>query len=364
MVNPLAVRPTPMKAKPSSLHLNVYASLPTELVRRAGERKMLLRPPSSIIVDLLRQQKYQLIGSRKTAAVKKCHWLHAALTSNRFCYKNWYGIESHRCIQMTPTLACPNSCLHCWRVERGDPEVPSWREEDFMTYDDEKTIFEQAIKAQFRILSGYKSNPDVVKERYVEALHPKHFAISLAGEPTLYERLGEFIELCRSKGFTTFLVTNGMYPERLAKLLDRGQPSQLYVSVNASSEEKFAVLSRCSLADGWQRLMKSLRLVREFRHPTVIRITLIKGVNNREGDVEGFAKLISLAEPWYVEVKGYMYLGYSRFRLGLENMPKHRDVLEFAKKLSGAGGYSLIANSLNSRVALLSRVGELVKVKP
>jgi tRNA wybutosine-synthesizing protein 1 len=336
----------------------------TELVRRAGERKMLLRPPSSIIVDLLRQQKYQLIGSRKTAAVKKCHWLHAALTSNRFCYKNWYGIESHRCIQMTPTLACPNSCLHCWRVERGDPEVPSWREEDFMTYDDEKTIFEQAIKAQFRILSGYKSNPDVVKERYVEALHPKHFAISLAGEPTLYERLGEFIELCRSKGFTTFLVTNGMYPERLAKLLDRGQPSQLYVSVNASSEEKFAVLSRCSLADGWQRLMKSLRLVREFRHPTVIRITLIKGVNNREGDVEGFAKLISLAEPWYVEVKGYMYLGYSRFRLGLENMPKHRDVLEFAKKLSGAGGYSLIANSLNSRVALLSRVGELVKVKP
>jgi tRNA wybutosine-synthesizing protein 1 len=325
---------------------------------------MLLRPPSSIIVDLLRQQKYQLIGSRKTAAVKKCHWLHAALTSNRFCYKNWYGIESHRCIQMTPTLACPNNCLHCWRVERGDPEVPSWREEDFMTYDDEKTIFEQAIKAQFRILSGYKSNPDVVKERYVEALHPKHFAISLAGEPTLYERLGEFIELCRSKGFTTFLVTNGMYPERLAKLLDRGQPSQLYVSVNASSEEKFAVLSRCSLADGWQRLMKSLRLVREFRHPTVIRITLIKGVNNREGDVEGFAKLISLAEPWYVEVKGYMYLGYSRFRLGLENMPKHRDVLEFAKKLSGAGGYSLIANSLNSRVALLSRVGELVKVKP
>jgi tRNA wybutosine-synthesizing protein 1 len=325
---------------------------------------MLLRSTSSIIVDLLRQQKYQLIGSKKTAAVKKCHWLHAALTGNRFCYKNWYGIESHRCIQMTPTLACPNSCLHCWRVERGDPEVPSWREEDFMTYDDEKAIFEQAIKAQLRILSGYKSNPKVIREKYIEALHPKHFAISLAGEPTLYERLGEFIELCRSKGFTTFLVTNGMYPERLTKLLDRGQPSQLYVSVNASSEEKFAALSRCSLADGWRRLMRSLGLVREFRCPTVIRITLIKGVNDREGDVEGFAKLVSLAEPWYVEVKGYMYLGYSRFRLGLENMPKHRDVIEFAKKLSEASGYSLVADSLGSRVALLSRIGEPVKVKP
>jgi len=325
---------------------------------------MLLQPTSSTIVSLLRQQKYQLIGSRKTAAVKKCHWLHAALTSDRFCYKNWYGIESHRCIQMTPTLACPNSCLHCWRVERGDPGVPSWREEDFMTHDDEKAIFDQAIKAQFRILSGYKSNPKVIKERYVEALHPKHFAISLAGEPTLYERLGEFIELCRSKGFTTFLVTNGMYPERLMRLLDRRHPSQLYVSVNASSEEKFVALSRCSLADGWQRLMSSLRLVREFKCPTVVRVTLIKGVNDREGDVEGFTKLISLAEPWYVEVKGYMYLGYSRLRLGLENMPKHKDVLEFAKELSEASGYNLVADSLDSRVALLSRIGEPVKVRP
>ncbi len=325
---------------------------------------MLLQSTALTIADLLRQQKYQLIGSRKTAAVKKCHWLHIALTSNRFCYKNWYGIESHRCIQMTPTLACPNSCLHCWRVEKGDPEVPSWREEDFMTHDDEKTIFEQAIKAQFRILSGYKSNPKVIKERYIEALHPKHFAISLAGEPTLYERLGGFIELCRSKGFTTFLVTNGMYPERLAKLLDGGQPSQLYVSVNGSSEEKFVALSRCSLADGWRRLMKSLELMKELGCPTVIRITLIKGVNDYEGDVEGFAKLTSLAEPWYVEVKSYMYLGYSRFRLGLKNMPKHRDVLEFAKKLSKASGYNLVADSLESRVALLSRIGEPVKVRP
>ncbi|MHC1636791.1 MAG: 4-demethylwyosine synthase TYW1 [Candidatus Nezhaarchaeales archaeon] len=325
---------------------------------------MLAQSTTSTIINLLRQQKYQLIGSRKTAAVKKCHWLHAALTSNRFCYKNWYGIESHRCIQMTPTLACPNSCLHCWRIERGDPSTPSWKEDDFITYDDEKTIFEQAIKAQFRILSGYKSNPKVIKERYVEALHPRHFAISLAGEPTLYDKLSDFIELCRSKGFTTFLVTNGMYPERLAKLSDRGQPSQLYISVNASSEDKFKALSRSSLADGWQRLLKSLELLRGFTCPTVIRITLIKGINDHEGDLEGFAKLIVMAEPWYVEVKGYMYLGYSRFRLKLENMPKHSQILEFARSLSKVTGYQLIADSLSSRVALLSRIGEPAKVKP
>ncbi|TDA36287.1 4-demethylwyosine synthase TYW1 [Candidatus Nezhaarchaeota archaeon WYZ-LMO8] len=334
------------------------------MIRNLGEHKMLSQSTALTIMDLLRQQKYQLIGSRKTAAVKKCYWLHMALTSNRFCYKNWYGIESHRCIQMTPTLACPNSCLHCWRIERGDPNTSPWKEEDFITHDDEKAIFEQAIRAQFRILSGYKSNPKVIKERYVEALHPRHFAISLAGEPTLYNRLGEFIELCRSKGFTTFLVTNGMYPEKLASLIDKGRPSQLYISVNASSDEKFMALSRCSLIDGWQRLMRSLRLLREFKCPTVIRITVIRGVNDHENDIESFAKLISLAEPWYVEVKGFMYLGYSRFRLELSNMPKHRDVLSFAEKLSKVCGYNLVAESLASRVALLSRISEPVKVHP
>ena len=325
---------------------------------------MLVSSTMSAIMKLLREQKYQLIGSRGTAAVKKCHWLHAALTSNRFCYKNWYGIESHRCIQMTPTLACPNSCLHCWRIERGDPNTPQWREEDFLTPDDEKTIFEQAIKAQFKILSGYKSNPKVIKERYIEALHPKHFAISLAGEPTLYDRLGEFIELCRSKGFTTFLVTNGMYPERLSKLLEKGQPSQLYISVNASSEDKLKALTRSSLPDCWDRLVNSLRLIKEFSCPTVIRITLIKGINDGEADLTGFAKLIAMAEPWYVEVKGYMYLGFSRYRLKLENMPRHTHILDFAKRLCKEAGYELVADSLSSRVALLSRIGGPVKVKP
>lgn len=325
---------------------------------------MLLQPTTPTVMNLLKQQKYQLIGSKKTAAVKKCHWLHIALTSGRFCYKNWYGIESHRCIQMTPTLACPNSCLHCWRVERGDPNTGSWAENDFMTYDDEKILLDHAIKAQLRILSGYKSNPKVIRERYIEALHPKHIAISLAGEPTLYEGLRDFIELCRSKGFTTFLVTNGMYPERLMKLLDRGQPSQLYVSVNSSSSEKFYYLSRCSLADGWQRLIRSLSLLRDFKCPSVIRITLIKNVNDHEADVEGFSKLLSIAEPWYVEVKGYMYLGFSRFRLKLDNMPKHREVLDFAKKLSAVSGYTIVADSIDSRVVLLSRIGPPLKVKP
>ena len=47
---------------------------------------------------------------------------------------------------------------------------------------------------------------------------PKHIAISLTGEPTLYTRLGEFIELANRRGISTFLVTNGTLPMVLEKL--------------------------------------------------------------------------------------------------------------------------------------------------
>ena len=33
------------------------------------------------------------------------------------CYKHtFYGIESHRCIETTPSLACANKCVFCWRL--------------------------------------------------------------------------------------------------------------------------------------------------------------------------------------------------------------------------------------------------------
>ena len=33
------------------------------------------------------------------------------------CYKHaFYGIESHRCMETTPSLACANKCVFCWRL--------------------------------------------------------------------------------------------------------------------------------------------------------------------------------------------------------------------------------------------------------
>jgi tRNA wybutosine-synthesizing protein 1 len=51
-----------------------------------------------------------------------------------------------------------------------------------------------------------------------EALTPRQAAISLTGEPTLYEHLGELIRTFHKRNFTTFLMSNGTVPSALAKL--------------------------------------------------------------------------------------------------------------------------------------------------
>ena len=57
---------------------------------------------------------YHIIGSH--SGVKLCRWTKSMLRGRGGCYKHtFYGIESHRCMETTPSLACANKCVFCWR---------------------------------------------------------------------------------------------------------------------------------------------------------------------------------------------------------------------------------------------------------
>ena len=57
---------------------------------------------------------YRIIGSH--SGVKLCRWTKSMLRGRGGCYKHsFYGIESHRCMETTPSLACANKCVFCWR---------------------------------------------------------------------------------------------------------------------------------------------------------------------------------------------------------------------------------------------------------
>ncbi|MEM1873346.1 MAG: 4-demethylwyosine synthase TYW1 [Acidilobaceae archaeon] len=313
------------------------------------------------LVEKLVKQGYHFAG--RHSLVKKCYWTHTALTERRFCYKcKFYGIASHRDIQMTPSAFwCWNACIHCWRIRPQDLgiEIDETRIPAELL-DDPKTIMDLAIREQRRIISGYKGHPRADPKLVEEAMNPVHVTLSLTGEPTLYPMLNDLLEEIHRRGMTSFLVTRGVRPDVLGDL--REEPSQLYVSIEAWDKESYEKLSNPLVPRAWELTLETLSLLPSFSSPTVIRITLIRGVNDSEAAVRGFAKLISLAEPTYVEVKAYMWLGASKNRLPTQAMPEHEQVLEFARKLSQATGLRILGESRASRVVLLSSLDKPIRL--
>jgi tRNA wybutosine-synthesizing protein 1 len=235
-------------------------------------------------------------------------------------------------------------------MEWGEMEVPEW--------DRPEEIVEGCISEQLKILSGYKGNPKTNQEKYREALTPKHAAISLAGEPTLYAPLGGLIHDFHKRGFTTFLVSNGTLPEALSQLNE--EPSQLYISVSAFDKKTFMETCRPQIPSAWEKLNETLALLPSFNCPIVIRMTLARHVNMR--NPKSYARLIDKANPTYVEPKAYMHVGFSRLRLGFRNMPRHQEIREFAHALAEELGYGILDEAPESRVVLLSRLQEPIRL--
>ncbi|MEM3577660.1 MAG: 4-demethylwyosine synthase TYW1 [Candidatus Bathyarchaeia archaeon] len=309
-----------------------------------------------VLIQALKRQKYHIIG--RHSAVKRCRWFYETLINNRPCYKQkFYGIKTHQCIQMTPALFyCTQQCLFCWRAQSGDLKI-QWNETKTPKWDSPELIVEESIKAQLKILSGYKGNPKADKQKFREASTPRHAAISLTGEPTLYGHISDLIKAFHKRGFTTFLVSNGTLPKVLANLEE--EPTQLYISVCAPDEETFKKICRPQIPEAWERLNETLKLLPSFKCPTVIRITSVKDLNMR--NIEGYAKLIEKASPTYVEPKAYMHVGFSRLRLGFENMPSHGEICDFAYKIAEETGYDVLDEAPESRVVLLGKVQRAIR---
>lgn len=292
--------------------------------------------------SLLRKHGYHLAGTH--SAVKTCLWLNKSMRNKGACYKSkFYGMASHRCIQMTPTLVCNHRCLHCWRAVEIPVEIPHvWDEPDEVA----KAVFDE----HRRLISGYGGSEFMDKTRWKEAFSPKHVAISLSGEPTIYPYLPELLDEFHKKDMTTFVVTNGTNPQMIEKL----RPTQLYLSLNAPDKNTYD--KACSpVGDSWENIKRSLEVLKHSGSRKAIRITLTKGVNIM--DPEGYAHLVELARPDYVELKAYMHLGFSRKRLSRENMPSHDEVLDFSRKVAQSLDYRIADDSRESRVVLLSRDG-------
>ncbi len=314
--------------------------------------------------EVLEKQHYAIV--RKHSAVQICNWTKKSLRNEDVCYKEkFYGIKSHLCCQMTPAVMwCSNKCLHCWRAIEltiGDKLIGKT--------DSPKDIIDGCIKAQRKLLIGFKkssykknlSKADMKK--WKEAQEPMQFAISLSGEPMIYKNIGGLIKELRKRGKTSFLVTNGLYPEEIKELAKNKQlPTQLYISVNTPNKELYERFHRSVMKNAWKKLNKSLELMKNLKCRTVFRINLVRDLNMIEP--ENYAKLIKKSNPVFIEIKGFMSVGFARQRLGYERMPSHDDIIEFSKKiLKFIPGYKFLDEKKESRVVLLGKSREDMWIK-
>jgi len=295
---------------------------------------------------ILNKQHYKVVGNH--SGVKLCHWMRQSLLFKRECYKQtFYGIQSHRCLQMTPSVnQCNHMCLFCWRYQ-------GFTEQEFEEIDEPRYILEESIKAQQKLITGFKGDPRCDQKKWKEANDPNMLACSLSGEPTLYPKLSEFFEECHKKNITTFLVTNGTNPKALENM--DTLPKQLYISVVAPNKELYKKICSPLISNGWERINKTLELLPSLDTRTVIRHTLVQGWNMDDKHIPEYAKLVKKASPLFVEPKGYVFVGYSRKRMNITNMPPHDKIKDFSTELAKNLGYEFLMEKPDSRVVLLSK---------
>ncbi len=312
--------------------------------------------------SILEKQHYSLVGGH--SAVQICRWAKKSLLDGGFCYKQkFYGIPSHQCCQMSPWIGCENSCKHCWRAI----ELDINKELKNSKINEPQKIIEHCISSQRKMLSGFKGNKRINMKKFLEAQNPKNFAISLIGEPTLYPKLGGLILELNKLGKISFLVTNGLYPEKL-KLLEKKKalPTQLYVSLNSPDKRGYIKWHNSKLKNAWEKFNKTLNLMKKLKKKTrtVIRMTLAKDENMKPEMIKDYARLIMKASPWFIEVKGYVSVGYARKRLGYEKMPRHELVKDFAVRLlKFLPKYKFLDEKKESAVILLGKSRKDMKIK-
>jgi tRNA wybutosine-synthesizing protein 1 len=142
-------------------------------------------------------------------------------------------------------------------------------------------------------------------------------------------------------------------------------PTQLYVSMNASNKRLFHVWHHSNIKDAWEKYNQTLELLGgiEKETRTVLRMTLVKNKNMRLEHIKEYSSLIKKAKPLFVEVKGFMSVGFSRKRLGYETMPTMKEIKDYANHLAKETGMKILSSHEFSRIVLLGKSKSRMKIK-
>jgi len=290
---------------------------------RVEELPQMLNPA---LRSALTKQGYRLLGSH--SGVKLCRWTKSMLRGRGGCYKHtFYGISSFQCMEMTPSLACANKCVFCWR-HHSNPVGTRWK----WQVDAPEFLLAAAMENHAQLVKQMRGVPGVTADRMREATTIRHCALSLVGEPIIYPHINQFVGMLHARDISTFMVTNAQFPE---KVRDLAPVTQFYLSVDAATPETLKAVDRPLFKDFWERMIGSIDALHGRTDRTVFRLTLVKQYNMEE--VESYAQLAVRGLPDFIEVKGVTYCGVSDASpLTIRHTPFHVEVVSFCRALEAA----------------------------
>ena len=290
------------------------------------------------------------------AMVAVCPWTARSISDSKPCYKQqFYGFSSHRCLQMTPwSLGCQQHCVHCWRRPEGVAKRV------FILPPEE--LFARVVEAHRQLVVGFKGNPRSDSRKAAEVLEPTNVTFSLTGEACLYPHLDSLLGVFKENGLAVVLVTAGAGAERLLSISNH--PPMVYTSLCAYDASSYETLCR---PDGpnWDNVLTFLRCQSSLSSTRVIRVTLIRGINNHAW--RSFGDLIALASPDYVEVRSFSPVGEAA-ALGRDRVLELQECIDFSEGICRIANLAVTATNRTSRVVLMKprieRWGRAVELLP
>ena len=348
--NPLLLRNPKRKGGKKSGKFNDFNDEKTSIPKNSVAH--LFRNHQEMIETELREtltkQGYKLVGSH--SGVKLCRWTKSMLRNQGGCYKHtFYGIASHQCMESTPNLACANKCVFCWRHQK-NPTGTEWK----WKMDKAETVIEGLIEQHYKMIKQFRGVPGVTPQTMAEGMRLRHAALSLVGEPIMYPEINRFISLLHQNGVSSFLVTNGTFPDQIR---DVTTCTQLYLSVDAPTEKSHKKVDRPLFKDAWRRFINSCENLSKRKERTIFRLTVVKGWNDDE--IDNYAQLAMIGKPDMIEVKGVTYCGTAwagntedNSVLALKNVPFHEEIVDLCQ---------ILCDSINDYIARSSAAADPVK---
>lgn len=286
------------------------------------------KEPPELLYPKLRQnlekQGYRIVGSH--SGVKLCRWTKSMLRGRGGCYKHtFYNINSSQCMEMTPSLACANKCVFCWR-HHTNPVSRTFR----WKQDPPELLIAQGMAGHYQMIKQMRGVPGVTPERLATAMQIRHCALSLVGEPIMYPQINGFCKLLHDHHISSFMVTNAQFPDQLR---DLDPVVQLYLSIDAPTPEELKRIDRPLFEDYWERCLACVQELHKKRQRTVFRLTLVNAYNTE--NTSAYADLVEMGWPDFIEVKGVTYCGTSNSSTLTmkDNVPRHDEVIQFCKAL-------------------------------